>query len=136
VLEPAAGDGAIVRPLRAAGFGVVAQDICDCRGPLCCAAAANQLSRIHRLPAVFPPLAAVESVDLIPRLPMMHRRGWNGPKANSNTAFAWFIWDRRLAPTPPGGCRIGWFDWQEIAAFPYQNAAAHPCHGAVREKRK
>jgi hypothetical protein len=29
VLEPAAGDGAIVRPLRAAGFDVVAQDICD-----------------------------------------------------------------------------------------------------------
>src|SRR5215471_2958145 len=28
------------------------------------------------------------------RLPMMHRAGWAGPKANSGTAFAWYIWDR------------------------------------------
>jgi hypothetical protein len=25
------------------------------------------------------------------RLPMMHRHGWNGPRANSSTAFAWFV---------------------------------------------
>jgi len=35
VLEPAAGDGAIVRPLRAAGFDVVTQDICDYGFPGC-----------------------------------------------------------------------------------------------------
>ncbi len=28
------------------------------------------------------------------RLPMMHRKGWEGRKANSGMAFAWFIWDR------------------------------------------
>jgi hypothetical protein len=28
------------------------------------------------------------------RLPMMHRDGWQGPKASSATAFAWFCWDR------------------------------------------
>jgi hypothetical protein len=28
------------------------------------------------------------------RLPMMHRDGWEGRKANSGMAFAWFAWDR------------------------------------------
>jgi hypothetical protein len=28
------------------------------------------------------------------RLPMMHRAGWEGRKANSGMAFAWWIWDR------------------------------------------
>lgn len=28
------------------------------------------------------------------RLPMMHRDGWEGRKANSGMAFAWFSWDR------------------------------------------
>jgi hypothetical protein len=28
------------------------------------------------------------------RLPMMHRDGWNGPRASSATAFAWFCWVR------------------------------------------
>ncbi len=28
------------------------------------------------------------------RLPMMHRDGWEGRKANSGMAFAWFVWDR------------------------------------------
>jgi hypothetical protein len=28
------------------------------------------------------------------RLPMMHRDGWQGPKASSATPFAWFVWDR------------------------------------------
>jgi hypothetical protein len=28
------------------------------------------------------------------RLPMMHRRDWQGRKASSGMAFAWFIWDR------------------------------------------
>jgi hypothetical protein len=29
------------------------------------------------------------------RLPMMHRAGWNGPRASSALAFAWFVWDRQ-----------------------------------------
>lgn len=28
------------------------------------------------------------------RLPMMHRAGWEGRKANSGMAFAWFVWER------------------------------------------
>jgi hypothetical protein len=36
------------------------------------------------------------------RLPMMHRFGWDGPRATSNTCYAWFIWDRRGTPAPPG----------------------------------
>lgn len=28
------------------------------------------------------------------RLPMMHRAGWEGRKASSAMAFAWFVWDR------------------------------------------
>lgn len=27
------------------------------------------------------------------RLPMMHRAGWQGPRASSNVVFAWFVWD-------------------------------------------
>jgi hypothetical protein len=28
------------------------------------------------------------------RLPMMHRAGWDGPRASSSLAFAWFVFDR------------------------------------------
>jgi hypothetical protein len=28
------------------------------------------------------------------RLPMMHRDGWNGPRASSAIPFAWFCWNR------------------------------------------
>jgi hypothetical protein len=28
------------------------------------------------------------------RLPMMHRRGWCGPKATSQTPYAWFVWEQ------------------------------------------
>ncbi len=31
------------------------------------------------------------------RLPMMHRKGWEGRKANSGMAFAWFVWQRGWA---------------------------------------
>jgi len=42
------------------------------------------------------------------RLPMMHRFGWDGPRATSNTCYAWFIWDRRGTPAPPGDAgRVG-----------------------------
>ena len=41
------------------------------------------------------------------RLPMMHRAGWEGRKANSGMAFAWFVWDR--AHTGPTTIeRISW----------------------------
>lgn len=28
------------------------------------------------------------------RLPMMHRHGWDGPKASSAVPYAWFVWQR------------------------------------------
>lgn len=28
------------------------------------------------------------------RLPMMHRKGWAGPKSSNTVAFAWFVWER------------------------------------------
>jgi hypothetical protein len=34
------------------------------------------------------------------RLPMMHRAGWNGPRASSALAFAWFVWDRQHRGPP------------------------------------
>lgn len=41
------------------------------------------------------------------RLPMMHRDGWNGRRATSSIAFAWFVWDR--AHTGPAELhRISW----------------------------
>ena len=42
------------------------------------------------------------------RLPMMHRAGWEGRKANSGMAFAWFVWDRILADRPAIIRRISW----------------------------
>jgi hypothetical protein len=41
------------------------------------------------------------------RLPMMHRAGWEGRKANSGMAFAWFVWDRAHAG-PTELHRISW----------------------------
>ena len=41
------------------------------------------------------------------RLPMMHRRGWEGRKANSGMAFAWYVWRRdHVGPTTIE--RISW----------------------------
>lgn len=41
------------------------------------------------------------------RLPMMHRAGWEGRKANSGMAFAWFVWDR----WHQGATMIDRIDW-------------------------
>lgn len=43
------------------------------------------------------------------RLPMMHRAGWEGRKANSGMAFAWFCW-RRGYEGPTELNRISWED--------------------------
>ena len=44
------------------------------------------------------------------RLPMMHREGWNGPKASSATAFAWFAWERGYR----GPTTIDRISWERI----------------------
>jgi hypothetical protein len=41
------------------------------------------------------------------RLPMMHRDGWEGRKANSGMAFAWFVYERGYAG-PTTIDRISW----------------------------
>lgn len=41
------------------------------------------------------------------RLPMMHRRGWNGPKSTSQVPFAWFVWSCEHRG-PPTLDRISW----------------------------
>jgi hypothetical protein len=43
------------------------------------------------------------------RLPMMHRFGWTGPTASSNTCFAWFVFDDHSTDI----AKLGWFDWFE-----------------------
>ena len=42
------------------------------------------------------------------RLPMMHRDGWEGKRASSGMAFAWFVWDRKSIGLPTTIHRISW----------------------------
>lgn len=42
------------------------------------------------------------------RLPMMHRHGWEGPRATSRFNFAWYVWDQTPGETTL--YRIGWKD--------------------------
>jgi hypothetical protein len=150
IWEPAAGDGAMVRPLKQAGFEVAASDIAD-YGLLGCETGVDYLVATpprgvrgvitnppYRLAMPFArkaigevPYVALllrtnflESVARLSffrrhpparlwlssrRLPMMHRLGWQGPRAPSNTCFAWFIWDE----TANEKCKFDWFDWRE-----------------------
>jgi hypothetical protein len=60
------------------------------------------------------------------RLPMMHRDGWGGPRASSQTAFAGFVWDRNHAG-PPTVHRI------DAATHPDRNGcSSHPSRRCVR----
>jgi hypothetical protein len=45
------------------------------------------------------------------RLPMMHRHGWEGPKASSQVVYAWFVWDR----DHHGATILGRVDWRSPA---------------------
>jgi len=51
------------------------------------------------------------------RLPMMHRQDWTGPRAPSNTAHAWFVWDRSANQKNIVG-HFNWkkldFDWRKV----------------------
>jgi hypothetical protein len=46
------------------------------------------------------------------RLPMMHRDGWEGRKASSGMAFAWFVWERGYRGHPITQ-RISWEDGRD-----------------------
>lgn len=155
VWEPAAGDGAIVRPLRAAGYTVLATDLVD-YGLEGCHHGVDYLAAQPIVPVGHPMIDGIvtnppfrlaqafaekavaevpyvalllrtnflESVGRLSffrrtppariwisarRLPMMHRHGWTGPRAASNTAFAWFTWDANAERRTV----VGWFDWRE-----------------------
>jgi hypothetical protein len=135
IYEPAAGDGAIVRVLRAAGHAVIASDIHDYgfrlhfrRDFLLETKAPAGIEAI----VTNPPFRLAEefvahALELVPlaifllrlsfleserrrpildggklarvhvfrnRLPFLHRRGWQGPRATSAIPFAWFCWSR------------------------------------------
>jgi hypothetical protein len=151
IWEPAAGDGAIVRPLQAAGFRVIASDIAD-YGLANCRIGVDYLSakpvpgvegivtnppyklamrfaekalRETRYLALLLRTNFLESTARLQffrkhqpariwissrRLPMMHRHGWQGPRAPSNTCFAWFVWDARSEQKRT----VDWFDWKQF----------------------
>lgn len=50
------------------------------------------------------------------RLPMMHRDGWEGRKANSGMAFAWFVWDREHSG-PTTMHRISWDRPEKLGTY-------------------
>ncbi|MVA47344.1 hypothetical protein GOZ83_20015 [Agrobacterium vitis] len=57
------------------------------------------------------------------RLPMMHRDGWDGPKASSQMNTAWYVWERNddgSYGSPDGwrGIRVFWPDYEHEAALP------------------
>lgn len=160
IWEPAAGDGAISRPLRKAGYEVLSTDIAD-YGAECVHAGLDYLhmkcpERIkgivtnppYRLAMQFAEKALsevgylalllranwLESTARLPffrmhppariwissrRLPTMHRLGWSGPKAPSNTCFAWFVWDDRVVAKR----QVDWFDWREHVVVEGERAA-------------
>lgn len=46
-----------------------------------------------------------------PRLPFMHRHGYEGPKhSNSGMPFAWFVWDAEHI----GPATLGWINWRTV----------------------
>src|SRR5262249_30435162 len=45
------------------------------------------------------------------RLPMMHRAGWEGRKANSGMAFCWMVWDRSHS----GPTIIDRISWESVS---------------------
>lgn len=150
IWEPAAGDGAIVYPLRATGRLVIASDIHD-YGVEGCAIydylTAEPPQRIEGIVTNPPykralqfaekalvevPYVAllvrsnfdVEGVKRMPfrarhpptriwrsarRLPMMHRYGWTGNRAPSNTPHCWLVWERGAARQYPQD-----FDWRQL----------------------
>jgi hypothetical protein len=139
IWEPAAGDGAIVLPLRATGRIVHASDIADYGLPGCHTMDVAYLSApappagwadgaitnppygsaqkfAAKMISEFPYVALLVRTNflmdgeargrwldrnpptrtyyLLPRLPMMHRHGWEGARSTSNTPFAWVVWQK------------------------------------------
>ena len=157
IWEPAAGRGAIVDVLRAAGHEVLASDLVEYGEPTHLAGRDFLMERALpkgcEMILTNPPFKIADqfvahALDLCPRvimllrlafyesvrrthilenrglarvhvfrkrLPMMHRDGWEGRKANSGMAFGWFVWDRAHIG-PPLLNRIDWTDTRGDAA--------------------
>jgi hypothetical protein len=67
------------------------------------------------------------------RLPMMHRDGWQGRKANSGMAFAWFVWKRGYRGEAPIQ-RISWEDDRD--ALPILLSQGRPSNGSQSRSHK
>jgi len=65
------------------------------------------------------------------RLPMMHRDGWEGRKANSGMAFAWFNWQRGYRGHPIMQ-RISWDDERDAGQSSCLTATPPKVRGPVR----
>lgn len=50
------------------------------------------------------------------RLPMMHREGWDGPKASSRMNTAWFVWERQDDGSYGDTTIVKRVDWKEFEA--------------------
>jgi hypothetical protein len=152
--ELAAGDGAIVRPLRATGRFVIASDIhdsglegcaiCDyltadpppgIAGVITNPSYKRALKFAEKALAEAPYVALlvrsnfdIEGIRRMPfrarhpptriwraarRFPTMHRFGWTGPRAPSNTPHCWLVWDREAPREFPQD-----FDWRKLVAGP------------------
>lgn len=48
------------------------------------------------------------------RLPAMHRHGYVGKKTSSNTAYAWYVWDRREGSFQNSNPQLKFFDWKDF----------------------
>jgi hypothetical protein len=122
--EPACGDGAIVLPLRAAGYEVRASGIVTNPPFKLARAFADRALDLAPYVAMLLRVSFLEGAARRPwfkagplarvhissrRLPMMHRHEWDGPKSTSAIAFAWFVWDRNHEGPPT----IDWFDWKD-----------------------
>lgn len=170
--EPAAGDGAIVRPLRETGRFVVASDIhdygldgCAINDYLTAASPLGVQGIITNPPYKKALQFAEKALREVPyvallvrsnfdiegvkrmafraqdpstriwrsarRLPMMHRYGWTGKRALSNTPYCWQVWERGAPREFPQD-----FDWQWLLsgeAVRLQPAAEQPhlINGAI-----
>jgi hypothetical protein len=67
------------------------------------------------------------------RLPMMHRDGWEGRKANSGMAFAWLVWQRGYSGDPSLQ-RISWEDDRD--APPILRSQGRPLNGSQLRSHK
>jgi len=161
IWEPAAGPGAIVRPLRATGRTVIATDLVDYgledstprvdfrmeqRAPEGCSAIVTNPPFKHAEEFVAKALDLCPEVYMLlrvafleglrweedrdfgehlarvwvfaPRLPMMHRAGWDGPvNSNSGMAFAWFVFHRNIRKMSRTGAQVHWINWRKVGKF-------------------